>query len=175
MAVASDDAHRFSKPVRESIRLIEGLGVDGDTHAGALMQHRSRQRGADTPPNIRQVHLIHRELFDFVAARGHTVGPGNLGENVTTEGIDLLALPEGTLLHLGDEAIIEVTGLRNPCIQINGFSEGLMKELVHRDEAGNVVRLAGIMSVVRRGGTVRAGDPITSELPAAPHVALGPV
>ena len=166
VAVARDDAHRFSKPVRESITLIAGFGVEGDAHAGATVKHRSRVARDATTPNLRQVHLIHSELFEVVAARGHRVRPGDLGENVTTAGVDLLGLSRGTRLELGDEAVVEVTGLRNPCKQINGLSDGLMKELVFVDDAGETVRLAGVMSIVVTGGVVRPGDSIRVVPPA---------
>ncbi|MBD3942417.1 MOSC domain-containing protein [Microbacterium sp. NEAU-LLC] len=175
VAVSRDDAHRFSKPTRESITLIAGLGVEGDAHAGVTVQHLSRVRRDPTTPNLRQVHLIHAELFDDMAARGHVVTPGALGENITTTGVDLLGLSRGTRLHLGDEAVIEITGLRNPCAQINGISEGLMKELVYVDDAGDTVRLAGVMSVVLTGGTVRPGDGIRVTAPAGRHEPLQPV
>ena len=174
VAVARDDAHRFSKPTRESITLVEGFGVEGDAHAGATVQHLSRVARDPSTPNLRQVHLIHSELFAQVAGSGHLVRPGELGENVTTAGIDLLALSRGTRLELGDEAVVEITGLRNPCNQINGLSDGLMKELVHVDEAGEVVRLAGVMSIVVTGGVVSAGDPIRVVQPAT-FEPLGPV
>jgi MOSC domain-containing protein YiiM len=166
VAVARDDAHRFSKPTRESITLIAGIGVEGDAHAGATVKHRSRVARDPGTPNLRQVHLIHSELFDEVAARGHRVRPGELGENVTTAGVDLLALARGTRLELGDEAVVEVTGLRNPCTQINGLSDGLMKELVFVDDEGETVRLAGVMSIVLTGGVIRPGDPIRVVPPA---------
>jgi hypothetical protein len=165
VAVARDDAHRFSKPLRESITLIAGHGIDGDAHAGATVRHRSRVARTPELPNLRQVHLLHQELFAFAAERGHTVTPGDLGENVTTAGIDLLGLPRGARLRLGEDAIVEVTGLRNPCVQINRFSPGLMKEFVYVDEAGDTVRLAGVMSVVLVGGVVRPGDQIDVILP----------
>jgi len=172
VAVARDDGHRFSKPTRDSITLIEGIGVEGDAHAGATVKHRSRVRRDPEAPNLRQVHLMHSELFDFVAQRGHEVAQGELGENVTTAGIDLLSLPRGTRLTLGADAVIEVTGLRNPCTQINGLSAGLMKQLVYVDDDGETVRLAGVMSVVIRGGVVRPGDGIRVTLPDAPHEPL---
>jgi MOSC domain-containing protein YiiM len=175
VAVSRDDAHRFSKPTRESITLIAGLGVDGDAHAGTTVQHLSRIARDPSTPNLRQVHLIHAELFDDMAERGHEVTPGLLGENITTAGIDLLGLSRGTRLQLGDEAVIEITGLRNPCAQINGVSEGLMKELVFIDDAGATVRLAGVMSVVLTGGTVRPGDGIRIIPPAGAHEPLQPV
>ncbi|MEV0494289.1 MOSC domain-containing protein [Streptomyces atratus] len=167
--VSSNGAYSFTKPNRQTVTLLTGLGVEGDVHAGATVKHRSRVAQDPTQPNLRQVHLIHEELFDELRAEGFEVAPGDLGENVTTRGVDLLALPVGTLLRLGDEAVLEVTGLRNPCLQIDTFQEGLLKRVVGRDEAGNIVRKAGIMSIVRTGGVVRPGDPVEVELPAEPH------
>jgi MOSC domain-containing protein YiiM len=169
VAVSSSGEHSFSKPTRESITLLAGLGVEGDAHAGVTVKHRSRVAQDPTQPNLRQVHLIQEELFAEVSEAGFTVKPGELGENVTTKGIDLLGLPVGTLLRIGDEAVVEVTGLRNPCVQIDAFQDGLLKQVVGRDEAGNLVRRAGVMSVVRTGGVVRPGDAIKVELPAEPH------
>jgi len=168
-AVSSNGEYSFTKPTRESITLLAGLGVEGDVHAGTTVKHRSRVAQDPTRPNLRQVHLIHEELFEEVARAGFEVRPGDLGENITTRGLDLLGLPTGTLLHIGAEAVVEVTGLRNPCVQIDAFQEGLLKQVVGRDEDGNLVRKAGIMSVVRRGGVVRPGDTITVKLPAEPH------
>ncbi|MFD3538363.1 MOSC domain-containing protein [Streptomyces sp. NPDC058662] len=168
-AVSRCSEYSFTKPSRESIVLLAGLGVEGDVHAGVTVRHRSRVAQDPTQPNLRQVHLIHEELFAEVGEEGFDVAPGELGENITTSGIDLLGLPVGTLLRIGDEAIVEVTGLRNPCLQIDNFQDGLLKKVVGRDEAGNIVRKAGIMSVVQRGGEVRPGDAITVELPAGPH------
>ncbi|WP_433573167.1 MOSC domain-containing protein [Streptomyces sp. CA-251247] len=170
--VSSNGEYSFTKPNRESITLLAGLGVEGDVHAGVTVKHRSRIAQDPTQPNLRQVHLIHAELFDEVAGAGFEVAPGDLGENITTVGIDLLALPVGTLLRLGDEAVVEVTGLRNPCLQIEAFRQGLLKQVVGRDTDGEVVRKAGIMSVVRTGGVIRPGDPIGVELPAGPHKRL---
>ena len=172
VAVARDDEHRFSKPTRESITLVAGIGVEGDAHAGTTVQHLSRVRRDPTTPNLRQVHLIHSELFDDMAGRGHEVPPGGLGENITTAGVDLLGLSRGTRLEIGDEAVIEITGLRNPCAQINGLSDGLMKELVYVDASGDTVRLAGVMSIVLSGGVVRPGDGIRVIPPAGPHEPL---
>jgi len=175
VAVSRDDAHRFSKPTRESITLRSGIGVEGDSHAGITVQHLSRIRRDPTTPNLRQVHLIHAELFDDMAERGHEVAPGALGENITTAGVDLLGLSRGTRLELGEGAVIEITGLRNPCAQINGLSEGLMKELVSIDDSGATVRLAGVMSVVLAGGVVRPGDSIRVIPPAGRFEPLQPV
>ncbi|MFC0864524.1 MOSC domain-containing protein [Sphaerimonospora cavernae] len=168
-AVSSNGEYSFTKPNRSSITLLAGLGVEGDVHAGVTVKHRSRVAQDPTRPNLRQVHLIHEELFTEVGQKGFRVVPGELGENITTSGIDLLGLPVGTLLRFGDGAVVEVTGLRNPCVQIDNFQNGLLKEVVARDEDGNLVRKAGIMGVVREGGVVRPGDPIEVELPPEPH------
>ncbi|MFF5724991.1 MOSC domain-containing protein [[Kitasatospora] papulosa] len=168
-AVSSNDVYSFTKPNRNSVTLLAGLGVEGDVHAGVTVKHRSRVAQDPTQPNLRQVHLIHQELFAELGQAGFEVSPGDLGENITTEGIDLLGLPVGTLLHLGDEAVVEVTGLRNPCLQIDNFQDGLLKRVVGRADDGTVVRKAGIMSVVRTGGVVRPGDVIKAVLPAEPH------
>ncbi|WP_189273066.1 MOSC domain-containing protein [Kitasatospora griseola] len=167
--VSSNGEYSFTKPNRDAIRLLEGLGVEGDVHAGVTVKHRSRVAKDPTVPNLRQVHLIHAELFDDLAAAGFAVAPGDLGENVTTRGLDLLGLPVGALLHLGAEAVVEVTGLRNPCLQIDNFQHGLLKQVLKRDESGAIVRLAGIMGVVRTGGPVRPGDSVTVTLPDGPH------
>lgn len=168
-AVGLSPIHGFSKPVLDAIRLLAGLGVEGDAHIGVTVKHRSRVRVDPTQPNLRQVHLIQGELHDELAAAGFTVVPGDLGENVTTRGIDLLSLPTGAKLRLGAEAVVEITGLRNPCSQIDGFQQGLLKLVLGRDEAGNLVRKAGVMGIVLSGGTVRPGDPIGIELPPEPH------
>jgi len=167
--------HEFSKQTTDEVVLVEGIGVEGDSHAGVTVQHLSRVRFTPRALNLRQVHLMHSELFDEVAADGFSVRPGDLGENITTRGVDLLGLPTGTLLRLGDEAVVEITGLRNPCVQIDRFQTGLMKRLVSVGADGEVVRLAGIMSIVRVGGTVRAGDVIRVQLPVGERQALQPV
>lgn len=167
--------HHFSKQPVLEIRLLTGLGVDGDAHMGETVKHRSRVAKDPTQPNLRQVHLLQAELFDELATRGFVVKPGDMGENVTTRGIDLLGLPEATRLHLGDEAIIEITGLRNPCVQIDRFQKGLMQAVLDRDEAGALIRKAGVMAVVIKGGDVRVGDRIEAELPQGVHRALAPV
>ena len=172
VAVHLDARHRFSKTSAERIELIAGHGIQGDAHAGATVKHRSRVRRDATKPNLRQVHLMHAELFDELAEQGFDVEPGQLGENITTRGVDLLNLPTGTLLRIGPEAVIQITGLRNPCVQINRFQPGLLKKLLHHDEAGQPVYKAGIMSVVAHGGSISAADPIAIELPAEPHHAL---
>ncbi|MBB2942028.1 hypothetical protein FB565_001732 [Actinoplanes lutulentus] len=224
-AVSRNDAYTFTKPNRDEIVLVAGFGVEGDIHAGVNVRHRSRVALDPTQPNLRQVHLIHAELFEEVAGKGYEVPAGGLGENVTTTGLDLLGLPRGTILRFGEavaggtkaeetgehpvdpvlaaasaatldpataraadavaEAVrrdvasgedarpaIVLAGLRNPCAQINGFRPGLLKEVLGRDEQGDVVRKAGVMAVVLRGGPVRPGDPVTVELPSASHAAL---
>ncbi len=153
------------------ITVLEGQGVAGDAHCGATVKHRSRVKADPSQANLRQVHLIHAELFEDLASAGHTVGPGQLGENITTQGIDLLGLPVGARLSIGT-AVIAVTGLRNPCQQINDFQPGLLKEVVRTDSEGKLVRLAGIMGTVARGGTVSPGDMIHVELPTLPHFPL---
>ncbi|MFF4400190.1 MOSC domain-containing protein [Streptomyces sp. NPDC001480] len=168
-AVSSNGEYSFTKPNRESIKLLARLGVEGDVHSGVTVKHRSRVAQDPTQPNLRQVHLIHEELFGEVEGAGFRVAAGELGENITTRGIDLLALPTGTLLRIGDEAVVEVTGLRNPCLQIDNFQRGLLKQVVGRGEDGSLVRKAGVMSVVVVGGVVRAGDAIGVELPEGPH------
>ncbi|MFD8572561.1 MOSC domain-containing protein [Streptomyces sp. NPDC059639] len=172
-AVSSNGTYSFTKPNRERVTLLAGLGVEGDVHAGVTVKHRSRVAQDPTQPNLRQVHLIHEELFTELAGQGHQVRPGELGENITTRGIDLLALPTGALLRFGDVdggAVVEVTGLRNPCRQIDDFQDGLLKRVVGRDpDSGEIVRKAGVMSVVREGGTVGPGDAVHVELPAHPH------
>ena len=194
LAVCRDELHRFSKGPVERITLVAGLGVVGDAHAGTLVQHRSRVRRDPNQLNLRQVHLIHAELFEEAAAAGHTVAPGGLGENITTVGLALLDLPTGTRLHLGD-AVVRLTGLRNPCRQIDDFQHGLLKVVVARADGVRttsaptlgptggvlqlddqpIVRKAGVMAVVERGGDVVAGQPIEVELPVGPHERLKPV
>jgi MOSC domain-containing protein YiiM len=165
----------MSKPNEGSIRLLAGLGVEGDAHLGETVKHRSRVNRNPSAPNLRQVHVIHAELHDELAKGGFTLVPGQMGENITTRGVDLLGLPTGTRLHLGATAVIEVTGLRNPCAQLDGIQHGLMAATLARDAHGDLVRKAGIMAIVHAGGEVRAGDAIRVELPATPHRRLEPV
>ena len=172
IAVARNGQHAFSKNVVPEVRLIEGLGVDGDAHAGTTVKHRSRVARDPAQVNLRQVHLLHSELLDELRANGFKVMPGALGENVTTSGIDLLGLPAGTLLHLGEHAVVRLTGLRNPCSQIEDFHEGLLAAVVKRDQEGHVKRQTGVMAVVLSSGIVRTGDPVRVELPPPPHAAL---
>jgi MOSC domain-containing protein YiiM len=172
VAVCVAKGHHFSKPPSPSIRLLPGLGVEGDAHMGETVQHLYLVRKNPDAPNLRQVHLMHTELFDEVRAKGFDVKPGDLGENVTTEGIDLLGLSTGTKLYLGDDAVIEITGLRNPCHQIDKFQQGLLKATLDKDADGKLVRKSGIMSIVLVGGVVRPGDTIRVEPPEGPHQPL---
>jgi MOSC domain-containing protein YiiM len=168
-AVSSSGTYTFTKPNRADITLVAGLGVEGDVHAGTTVKHRFRMEKDPSQPNLRQVHLLHEELFEEVRAAGFEVAAGELGENVTTRGIDLLGLPVGTRLRLGARAVVEVTGLRNPCAQIDAFRKGLLKQVVGRDAEGRPAFRSGIMSIVLTGGVVRPGDPVTVELPDGPH------
>jgi hypothetical protein len=175
-AVSTGAIHGIGKENADAIRLVAGLGVDGDVHAGETVKHRSRVRKDPTQPNLRQVHLIHTELHEELAGRGFPViAPGQMGENVTTSGVELLSLHRGTRLRLGQEAVVEVTGLRNPCNQLDEIAPGLMKAVLDRDADGEVVRKSGVMGVVLQGGEVRPGDAIEVELPTEPHVRLEPV
>lgn len=174
LAVHRSGSHTFSKYAEEGVQLVEGLGVEGDAHAGTTVKHRSRVARDPSAPNLRQVHLLQAELFDALVERGFAVFPGDLGENITTRGVMLLALPAGTRLTLG-EAEVELTGLRNPCSQIDRFQPGLTASVLERDASGAIVRKAGVMGVVRRGGAVRPGDTIVVQLPPYPHHALQPV
>lgn len=175
VAVSCSSTHSMSKPARDTITLLAGLGVDGDAHLGTTVQHLYPMRKDPAQPNLRQVHLIHAELHEELRAAGFELAAGEMGENVTTRGIDLLGLPIGTRLRLGDAAIIEVTGLRNPCHQLDKLRPGLMAATLDRDADGTLVRKAGVMAIVIEGGVVRAGDAIGIELPAAPHRPLKPV
>jgi MOSC domain-containing protein YiiM len=175
LSVHRSPLHLFSKSAEESIRLLTGLGVEGDAHCGVTVKHRSRVARDPEQPNLRQVHLVHGELFDELAQAGFTIRPGDIGENILTRGVALLDLPTGTRLRLGTEAVVEMTGLRNPCYQLDDFRKGLMAATLDRDATGNLVRKAGIMAIVLSGGIVRRGDPIAVDLPPAPHVAPKPV
>jgi MOSC domain-containing protein YiiM len=174
-AVSRSAGHSFSKPTCAAVRLLAGLGVDGDAHLGETVKHRSRVARDPAAPNLRQVHLIHAELHDELAGAGFVVAPGEMGENVTTRGIDLLGLPTGARLHLGESAVVEVTGLRNPCSQLDRFQPGLMQAVLDRDADGALVRKAGVMGVVVAGGDVRPGDSVRVEIPDRPLRPLQPV
>ena len=174
-AVSNSATHTMIKPNREHITLVEGLGVEGDAHMGKTVKHRSRVKRDPTQPNLRQVHLIHAELHDELAESGLAVAAGQMGENVTTRGVDLLGLPTGTRLRLGDTAVVEVTGRRNPCAQLDRLQPGLMAANLEHDAHGNLIRKAGIMGIVLADGEVRLGNPVQVELPPPPHRSLEPV
>lgn len=175
VAVHRSSRHSFSKFAEDSITLVAGLGVEGDAHAGATVKHRSRIKRDPGAPNLRQVHLIQSELFDALVEQGHAVFPGEMGENITTRGLDLLALPVGTQLRVGADAVVKLTGLRNPCSQIDAFQAGLMAAVLDRDGQGRLVRKAGVMAIVLHGGNVAAGDTVQVLLPMGEHRPLEPV
>jgi MOSC domain-containing protein YiiM len=172
VGLSKSSGHDFSKQACTSVELVAGLGVAGDCHAGVTVQHLSRLAVDPTRPNLRQVHLIHAELLDELRLSGFDIAPGDLGENITTCGIDLLALPKGSLVRLGADAVVEVTGLRNPCKQIEAFRTGLLGQVVGKSPDGAVIRKTGVMAIVRCGGTIAVGDGLELELPQGPHEAL---
>ena len=172
IALHKSSEYTFSKMAEDQITLLAGLGVEGDVHLGETVKHRSRVKADPTVPNLRQVHLIHSELFDELATKGFVVKPGDIGENITTRNIDLLSLPKDTVLKIGDSAEVQVTGLRNPCLQLDHFQDGLMAATLDKDEDGNLVRKAGIMGIVIQSGTIKTGDEIVVVLPPMPHHAL---
>lgn len=175
VAVSRSGSHTFTKPNQSAIRLVAGLGVEGDAHLGETVRHRSNVRKNPAQPNLRQVHLVHEELQEELRAAGFAVSPGTVGENITTRDVDLLTLPTGTRLHLGEAAIIEVTGLRKPCRQLDGYQQGLTAAVLGRDADGNPLYKCGVMAVVIAGGEVRPGDAIGVTLPPPPHRRLEPV
>ena len=172
VAVAKDTDHRFSKKLVPEIHVVAGLGVDGDAHNGITVKHRSRVKADPSQPNLRQVHLIHEELFDEVRVKGFTVNPADLGENITTRGIDLLGLPRGSILNVGNDVKLEVTGVRNPCAQIDVFQKGLLAAVLDKGPNGELIRKSGIMTIVIVGGRVRSGDRVTVDFPEGPFRAL---
>ncbi|KAK3064333.1 hypothetical protein LTS18_008140 [Coniosporium uncinatum] len=174
-SVHKDIGHNFSKPIVDSITLIKGIGIEGDSHAGETVQHLYRLQFDPAAPNLRQVHFMHSELFKELSVQGFEVKPGDLGENITTQGLDILALPKRTRLRLGEGgAMVEVTGLRNPCAQIEKFQKGLPVKVL-KDTDGKFARRSGVMTVVLEGGVVRPGDVIEIVLPDEPHEKLGVV
>lgn len=172
VAIAKDNAHQFSKDVVGEIQIVVGMGVEGDAHSGATVKHRSRVATDPSQPNLRQVHLIQSELFSEVSEQGFVVRPGDLGENITTVGIDLMSLPKGTILKVGSFVELEVTGLRNPCKQIDDFQKGLLSAVVMRGKNGELIRKSGIMTVVKAGGLVKANDIISPIFPQKPYLPL---
>jgi MOSC domain-containing protein YiiM len=171
LAAHRSSDHTFSKGRVESIDLVAGLGVVGDAHMGAQVKHRSRVKADPTQPNLRQVHLIASETLTEANEAGYDVDAGDLGENITTAGVDLFSLPVGTTMQIGT-ALIALTGLRNPCVQIDAFADGLQGQMLGRDENGKLVRKSGVMAVVLRGGTVTTGDAITMAAPAGEPIPM---
>lgn len=169
VAVSKSSKHSFSKENCEKIKLLAGLGVEGDAHMGEKVKHRSRVRQNPDQPNLRQVHLLHCEIFDELSTKGMDIKPGEIGENISTRGIELLNLPKDSILEIGNQAKIQITGLRNPCAQLDGLQKGLMKALLDRDEEGNLIRKSGIMGIVLQGGEITKGDEIHVFLPPEPH------
>lgn len=174
-AVHMSASHTLIKTAQPSIHLLAGLGVEGDAHLGTTVKHRSRVARDPSQPNLRQVHLIHAELHDALRLRGFDVAAGAMGENITTRGLDVLGLPTGTRLYLGATAVVQVTGLRNPCAQLDTLQPGLMAAVLDRDAQGQLIRKAGIMGIILSSGVVQVADPIRVELPALPHRPLEPV
>lgn len=172
IALSKSETHSFSKVNCEKLLLLEGLGIEGDAHMGKTVKHISRVKQDSAQPNLRQVHLIHSELFDEIELKGFHVNPGQIGENVTTHGIDLLSLPKGTILKIGADAAIEVTGLRNPCNQLNSIKEGLMNAVLGKDDNGTIILKAGIMGIVINGGEIHVKDTIEVVLPQQPYIKL---
>lgn len=172
ITVSKSDKHTFNKYLNEKIVLLEGLGVEGDAHMGQKVKHRSRVAKDPNQPNLRQVHLLHSELFDELKEKGFDVSPGQMGENITTKNVDLLNLPKGSILSIGSTARIEITGLRNPCNQIDTIKMGLMKAVLDKNQDGNLIRKAGVMGIVLTGGVVSVGDEISIEMPSQPYVKL---
>ena len=168
-AVSRSGSHSFSKPTCASIHLIEGLGVEGDAHSGETVKHRSRVAKDPSQPNLRQVHLIHNELHDELIEKGFNVAPGVMGENITTQGVDLLGLPRDSLLRIGDEAIIQITGLRNPCKQLDDYQKGLLSAVLDKTPEGELIRKSGVMAIVIAGGTIKPDDSIKIKLPKKPY------
>ncbi|QUX98121.1 MOSC domain-containing protein [Marinomonas sp. CT5] len=172
VSLSKDSTHNFSKEVTDSLLFLKGLGIEGDAHCGVTVKHRSRVKADPTQPNLRQVHLVHSELIQELQASGFNVEAGTIGENVLTSGIDLLSLPQDTRLTLGSRVVLRVTGLRNPCAQLDNYQSGLTKAVLDTDADGKLVRKAGIMAVVEEGGLVQIGDDISVQLPQEPYKAL---
>lgn len=172
ISLSKDQGHHFSKKLCSSLLFLKGLGIEGDAHCGEIVKHRSRVKADPNQPNLRQVHLIHSELISELRSLGFNVEAGTMGENVLTQGIDLLSLPKNTLIKLGNDVVLRVTGLRNPCGQLDNYQKGLTKAVLARDAEGNLLRKAGIMTVVESGGTVKTGDLINLERPDEPHEKL---
>ncbi len=175
LSTSARKGHGVGKTVLSEITLIAGQGVEGDAHCGEKVKHRSRARYNPSLPNLRQVHLIHGELLDELAGKGFAIAPGELGENILTGGIDLLSLPTGSILSFPSGATVEITGLRNPCIQLERHKTGLMHALLDHAADGSLIRKGGIMGIVLTGGVVRAGDGVVITDPEGAFRPLQPV
>lgn len=168
-SVHRSESHDFTKATVEEVVLVAGVGIEGDAHAGATVQHVSRKKKDADRPNLRQVHLVSAELHEELVADGFDLDHGGFGENLVTRGIALGDLPVGTTLALGDDAIIVLTGLRDPCAQIDRHREGLRAAVAFDPGEGPKLFRDGAMAMVVRGGVVRTGDPIGVALPPEPH------
>ena len=171
-AVCTNSLHNFSKTIQTEIKLITMLGVEGDAHCGKYVKHQSRVKKNPKQINLRQVHLMQKELFDELLIEGFEIKPGDLGENITTSGIDLINLPKNTILNIGDQVQLKVTGLREPCWQIDSYNKGLLKKVVSKDQDGNIIRKTGVMTMVKSGGIVKKGDDIEVIMPKEPYYKL---
>lgn len=172
VSLSTSPTHSMSKKKVTQVELIKGIGISGDAHAGKKVKHRSRVRQNPDQPNLRQVHLIHSELFEELSTKGFMIKAGEMGENITTKGIDLLALSKGCILSIGSDVKVEITGLRNPCDQLNGLQEGLLNAVLDKDGNGKLIRKAGIMGVVLTSGIVKNGDKIIEFYQPEKHQAL---
>ena len=172
IALHRSAVHNFSKQPETSLNLLQGLGIEGDAHMGATVKHRSRVAANPNQPNLRQVHLLHAEMIDEIRGKGFDIKSGDVGENITTHGIDLINLPRHTRLHIGSSVILSVTGLRNPCAQLDNFQSGLTQAFLGKTADGKLIRKAGIMAIVLESGAIHQGDEIRLELPSPPHLML---
>ena len=157
LALSLSPTHTFSKSPQQRLKLVAEHGVEGDAHFGVTVKHRSRVAKNPDAPNLRQVHLIHQEMLDRVASSGLDLKPGDIGENILTAGVDLLALSRGARLQMGS-AEVEVTGLRNPCLQLDNFKPGLRRAFLQKRANGEIIRLAGVMAIVAKTGEVSLDD-----------------
>jgi len=164
LSVSMSSSHGFSKRPTDYIYLLSGCGVQGDVHCS----------GAASSNNKRQVHLIASELLTELArkdskGRAYIISPGALGENITTKGIDLVGLNEGTRLHFGDgddHAIVRITGLRNPKKRLDEWPKGLLDRCAMKNKKGEITgRKIGVMGIVEEDGFVQPGHMVYVEKP----------
>jgi len=168
MSVNQAARHDVRKTPVAALHLRSGLGADGDAHYGATVQHRYDRRRDPSRLNLRQVHLIGAELLEELGRAGYRIAPGDLGENITTADIDLASLPAATRLHIGSSAVLELTGLREPCVLLDRIAPGL-RLAACGERSGETILRHGAMAIVVAGGEVRAGDAIEISLPPSPH------